>query len=229
MNRLRKLIILITISLSVYFIYQSTLNSSYHITSIGDNLSLGINSYGIKDYSYIDYIVDYKEQEKEKVIKNIEYSKKDQSIKNTLDLIKQTSNIKKELSTTNLLILTLGYNDLLYSLSIEENLNEEKRKKIIKEISKNYQELIQEIQKYYHEQIIVVGYFDTNKDDIELKKGIQELNEILKKNKNVTYIDTYNLLKEREKYFQNPKSYYPNQVAYKEIANKIIPKILEKQ
>ena len=228
MHRLRKLIFLLLLSSSVYFIYQTTHNATYHITSIGDGVSLGINSYGIQEYSYIDYLEEELQKKKENVISNKEYARKDQSIRNVLNLVKQTPNIKKELSSTNLLILTLGYNDLVYSLSIEENLTESKLKKIIEDIDKDYQELIKEIQKYYHEEIIVIGYFDTNSNSYYRKKGIKELNKVLQKSPNVTYIDTYSLLENRQKYFQNPNSYYPNRDAYKDISRKIIRKTLEK-
>ena len=49
MNKLIKLITLIILSLSVYLIYNKTNNSYYKITNIGDKLSTGITSYGIKE------------------------------------------------------------------------------------------------------------------------------------------------------------------------------------
>ena len=88
MNRITKLLILITISLSVYFIYNNTNNKTLKIMSIGDSYSLGINSYGIKDYGYIDYYKDLLEEENKEVIINTEYSKKDLSMKDLLLKIK---------------------------------------------------------------------------------------------------------------------------------------------
>ena len=227
MKRLIKLVVLLIISLSVIFIYNQTNNSSYTITSIGDKLSLGYNSYGIKEYSYIDFIKEEYEKEKDKVNINQEYSSTDQTIKNTLNIMKNTPNIKKVLSDSNLLIITLGYNDLLVSISMEEEMSPSKLNKILEEINKNYQELITEIKKYYHNNIVVVGYYSPNINDYYKEKGIQELNKILQNNQNIIYIDTNNLLKDREKYFQNPKSYYPNHYAYDSIAQKIIRKTLE--
>ena len=227
MKRLIKLVVLLIISLSVFFIYNQTINSSYTITSIGDKLSLGYNSYGIKEYSYIDFIKEGYEKEKDKVNINQEYSSIDQTIKNTLNIIKNTPNIKKVLSDSNLLIITLGYNDLLVSISMEEEMSPSKLNKILEEIDKNYQELITEIKKYYHNDIVVVGYYSPNINDYYKEKGIQELNKILQNNQNIIYIDTNNLLKDREIYFQNPKSYYPNHYAYDSIAQKIIRKTLE--
>ena len=136
MNRKVKLGILLLLSLSVYFIYFQTKDSSYTITSIGDNTSIGINSYGIKEYSYIDYLKEEYEKEKDKVVLNKQLNQKDQSIKETLKSLKNTPNIKRILYDTNILILTLGQNDLFYKISIEDNMNTQKLEKIVEDIDK---------------------------------------------------------------------------------------------
>ena len=228
MNRKIKLFILLILSMSVYFIYQKTKNSTYRITSIGDNISIGINSYGIKEYSYIDYYKDYIMKEKNKVLLNNKYSNQYITINSILEKIKNTQSIKKDLYDTNILILTIGYNDLVYNLSIDNNINEYKLNIILNKISKDYNNLINEIRKYYKEKIIVVGYYKANKEDVYLNIGLQRLNNILKNNEEIIYIDTYNLLNNNRKYFSNPKSIYPNRKGYIEISNKIIEKTLEK-
>ena len=222
MHRLIKLFSLLLISMSVYWIYQKTMNSYYQITSIGDQYSIGITSYGIIEYSYIDYIQEEIQKKKDKVETNKTYNQKDQSIKNIL-LIFQTPNIKKTLYDTNLLVLSLGYNDVITSLSIEEN----NTNQIMEEIENNYNQLIKEIRKYYHKDIVVLGYIEDDRYDSNQQIGIKQLNKILKKNKEVIYIDTNQLLKERNKYFSNPKNHFPNSKGYKRIAMKIIQKTLE--
>ncbi len=227
MNKLIKLISLIIISLSVYFIYNKTHNSTYRIINIGDKLSMGINSYGKKEDSYIDYYKRYLEQEKEKIIIDNTYSTKNQTIESVLQTIKNNPIIRKKIIDSNILFITLGYNDLIYSLSSEEEKNDKTLKKIINEINIKYKELIKEIRKYYHNNIIVVGYYTENNDQY-INKGIIELNNILKKeDDSIYYIDTYNTLKNRGNYFDNQKSYYPNKKGYYEITKKIISKTLE--
>lgn len=228
MKKVIKLIILIIISCSVYFIYQETKNSVINITNIGDNLSLGINSYGIKEYGYVDYYKDYLIRENQKVNIINSYAKKDLSITNLLDQIKNTPKIKKDLTESNLLILTIGYNDLTYKLSIEDNISKLKFDKIISSITDDYNKLITEIRKYYKKEIISVGYYKSNKDDYFLNKGIRELNKNISLNNETSYIDTYTLLSNREKYFSNPHMNYPNRLGYQAISMKIIRKTLEK-
>lgn len=227
MEKLLKLLFLILISLSVYFIYQKTRDSTYTITSIGDKLSLGINSYGIKEYSYIDYYKEYLENTKDNVIINRTYSSNKQTIKKVLTELEKSPSIKRVLTDTDILIITLGYNDLLEEISLTENITENKLNKIIEEIQEDYNNMIEEIKKYYHGEIIVIGYFESNTDNYYINKGIRKLNTILNKD-NITFINTYNLLKNREKLFSNPNSYYPNHKGYEAIFNEIVRKKLAK-
>ena len=200
MNKFIKLISLIIISLSVYIIYNKTNNSCYKITNIGDKLSLGVDNNSVEK-GYIDFYKEYIKREKKEVIIDNSYSNKNQTLNNTLLLIKNNSEIKRKIIDSNLIIITLGYNDLMYSINTEEKNDTVTMK-------------------------LVIGYYKNYNDD-HINKGIVELNKILEKNKNVYYIDTYNILNNREKYFNNPNSYYPNRRGHFEITKKIISKTLE--
>ena len=226
MKKIIKLLILIILSLSVYFIYQQTKNKTITIMAIGDGLSLGINSYGIEEYSYLNYYKDYLEEEN--IILSNNYSKKDLTIKETIEAIKNKASIKRDLREADKLFLNIGYNDLIFYLNLEDNITQPKYHKIISNIEKDFENLIKEITKYYKNEIIVIGYYKSNKDDIYIEKGILDLNNYLKNNHKITYIDTYHILENRNKYFSNPNSNYPNNYGYQRIATKIIEKTLEK-
>ena len=228
MKKLFKLLFLIFIILSVFFIYIKTKDSKYTILSLGDNLSLGIDSYGIKGPSYIDFYKNYILKKKETVIKNDQYSRKDLTINALLQELKENNNLKKDLSSANILILTVGYNDLIYKINLNENINSDILKKEVQEIQTDYLNLLKEIRKYYKNKIVVIGYFASNKTDYYINIGIKELNKTLQSAKNITYIDTYDLLKPKRKYFSNKNSYYPNLQGYLRISKKIIIKTLEK-
>lgn len=229
MSRKVKLLILIIISFSVYFIYQNNNTKDIKIVSLGDGLSLGINSYGIKEYSYIDYWKDSLEDKGIKVEINQEYSKKDLSIFQLLEVIKYNPKIKRDLTEAHYVILNLGYNDLLYKLSLDKKISVANFNYILKDIEKNYQELIKEIKKYYKKEIIVIGYYSYDKDNYYKIMGIRRLNQILCTEENIEYIDTYQLLADSKLYFSNPNSYYPNKKGYQKIAEQIITKTLEKK
>ena len=218
MNRPIKLLILIILSLSVYFIYQSTKKTNIQILSLGDGLSKGINSYTLAEYSHLNYYEDYLKSRNIEVNIISNYSDEDLTIHELLELIKNNNYIKRDLMESHLLFLTVGYNDLLYKLSLEEDISIPKLNIIIDEINTEYKELLTEIKKYYKNEIIVVGYPKSNKDDYYINLGIRKLNRILDTN---NYIDTYNILNNREKYFSNPNSFYPNRLGYEKIYEEI--------
>ena len=112
MKKIIKLLILIILSLSVYFIYQQTKNKTITIMAIGDGLSLGINSYGIEEYSYLNYYKDYLEEEN--IILSNNYSKKDLTIKETIETITNKASIKRDLREADKLFLNIGDNDLIF-------------------------------------------------------------------------------------------------------------------
>lgn len=218
MNRPIKLLILILLSLSVYFIYQKTKETNIKILSLGDSLSLGINSYTIKDYSHIDYYSEYLKNKNINVTVNYNYANEKLTIHELLEQVKTNNHLKKNLQESHILFITIGYNDLLYKMSLEEDMSISKLNNIVLEIEKEYKKLLKEINKYYKNEIIVVGYPKSNKDDYYINLGIRKLNRILDSN---NYIDTYNLLNNRNKYFSNPNSFYPNRYGYMKIYEEI--------
>ena len=227
MTRKTKLLILIVLSLSVYFIYKHNNNYDIKITTFGDGLALGINSYGIKDFGYIDYYKDYLLKQNSKVELNNDYWKEDLSIAELLEKVKTNPKIKRNLLESHLIILNLGYNDLTYKLALEDNVNYSILQKQLNKIEKDYNSLIMEIKKYYKNNIVVIGYYPLNSKDYYWNKGIIQLNNILTEPPNITYINTSELLSNNKKYFSNPNSHYPNKEAYQLIANEIIAKTLE--
>ena len=168
MNKPIKLLILIIISLSVYFIYNYT-NKTTKILVLGDNPNFTFSNIS--------------------VITNKKYALKNLSTKHLLEKIKLEREIKRDLMESHILILSIGYNDLIYDLSLEEDINNHHFNKITNSIEKDYNNLIKEIRKYYKNEIIIVGYPRVEKEDYYLNIGIRKLNKILKNNKEVIYID----------------------------------------
>lgn len=220
MSKLIKLLILILVSLSVNYIYKYTKNSSYIITNISDSISITSNT-----PNYIEYLKKEKQKEIRKVQVINKYTKTDQSMNQLLLYLENTPDIKRVLSDTDLLIINLGYNDLIYQLSILQVKDKNNMNKTLKQIAIKYDNLIREIQKYYHNEIIVIGYYE-NIEDTYINEGIKKLNKTLKTNSHVNYIDTYYLLSNKEKFLNNDRK-KPNSTGFKEISNKIISKTLE--
>ena len=178
MNRLIKLFILIILSLSVYFIYNYTNNSKIKILIIGDYLTDKLNKN--------KYLSKYESNHKNYII-NKNYIKKDLTINELLLLVKNTS-LKKELLESHILLLNIGYNDYLFKSLLKKNniINNNP----LEEEQIELEELLKEIRKYYKNTIYIIGYPNFNNNYLLTNK----VNTILKE-KDITYIDTYNLTK----------------------------------
>ena len=228
MSKSIKLIILILISTSVYFIYQNTNNKTIKILTLGDILSIEKDSSCLNNCSYLNVCKDYLVSEGHDVTLNNNYLKKDLTLKEIIQELKYNPTLKRDLKEAHILFITLGYNDLVSKLSLEENLNDKTFNEIIYSLKTDYNEIIKEIRKYYKNDIVVIGYYPSFKNGKYLNKGIRRLNSILESNIEVEYIDTYSLLNNHKEYFKN-NSYYPNIEGYKLIGNKIITEILAKK
>lgn len=221
MTKKIKLLILILLSLSVYFIYGRTKNTYMILTNIGDGLGIGVNSYGIEEYNAIEYYQDYLKSQKKEVVLHQNFSKKTLHTKELIEKIRTNPELKRELLETHILFLTIGYYDWIYASSTTEEKNEIFFQRWKQEFQKNYQELIQEIRKYYSHEIMAIGYYPRTKDPME-KEAILYINQVIQNQEEITYISTEFLLHQEEKYFWNPRSYYPNREGYKQISYKII-------
>ncbi len=181
MNKIIKLIILILLSLSVFYIYNDTKKSNRKILVLGDFLSKQNNN-------YLDYFNQIQLSNNRKITINKKYIQEDLTIHETLLLLKQPS-LKKDLLESHFLIINLGLNDYLYKITLKEkhitsnNPLEEEQIELTK--------LLKEIKKYYKNTILVIGYPKTeNKIDNIYRDRV---NTILKE-KEIIYLDTYHLI-----------------------------------
>lgn len=237
LSRKIKLLILIIMSLSVFFIYKVTNHNNINYTTLGDSLSYGKDCYGQIDYGYSDYIKDYLKETNKLKKYSKDYTKEDMTIDslyNTLLSEQKVSNkntkntLKMTLRDSDYLTMTIGLNDLLYKLSLTSDFTDENLNIIIKEIDTSFDNLITEIRKVYNREIFIIGYYDVEKDNKYLSKAIKKLNNVYKENAEVIYISTTELTENPNVFLPNPTSYYPNYKGYQLISNKIIAKIAKK-
>lgn len=232
-----KLLTIVLLSLSVFFIYKHTNYNNINYTVLGDSLSKGIDCYGRIDYGYSDYIKDYLQEINKLKTYSKKYTDENMTIEklyNTIITDKKMSqnitnnNIRDVLRDSNYITMTIGLNDLLYKLSMTNEFTEANLDIIIKEIDMSFALLIEEIRKVYNREIYIIGYYDVDANNKFFKSAIKKLNNIFKKNDNVTYISTYELSENRNVFLPNPSSYNPNYKGYKVISNKIINKMSKK-
>ncbi|MBR2828040.1 MAG: hypothetical protein IKE70_02260 [Bacilli bacterium] len=164
MNRLKKCMILLGMSLSVFFIYQKTYHSKIKLLVIGDYLSTSKNH-----NSYLDF---FEEKISNNIKINKKYIKENLTIHEVLLLIKNNSSLKKDLLESHILILNLGLNDYLYQSTLKKN--QMIKNNPIEEVEKELKELIAEIEKYYKETIYIIEYPKLDKTNKKINLILKE-------------------------------------------------------
>ena len=237
LSRKVKLLTLLLLCTSVFFIYEKTNYNNINYTALGDGFAQGIDCYGQVDYGYSDYIKDYlKENQK---LKNYskDYTSKDMTIEKLHNTIltnkivneeNKNLNIRSILRETDYLTISIGLNDLLYKLSLLNEINDASLNQVIEELEESFNELIREIKKVYSHDIYIIGYYESSKEDTFINKAINKLNTIYKNNNDVIYISTLSISQNRDVFLPNPSNYYPNYKGYQAISTKIINKISKK-
>ncbi len=224
-----KMIILHLITLiSIILISKKSTIHQLHYLSLGDGYSQGINSYGIIDYGYSDYLKDKLNRTNKLKFYTKDFSRKDISIKllqsniinnEIIVLNKQKIALKEELQNSDLITLSIGLNDLIYYLSLESDKNIRIIDKILQDTEESFESLIKEIRKYYKKDIYVIGY-PQQVEDYYLSLSIRKYNSFLANHKDLIYITPIN----NTKYYNNPKSNYPTKEGYQVLSNKIYKK-----
>lgn len=229
-----KLIVLILTCILVYFIYQN--NNHHNITyiSLGDGIAMGINSDGVKGYGYSDYLKDYLKNNHKlhKYYSNFSY----QDIRIN-DLYKdilinekdsEEENLKQALRESNLLTLSIGFNDLIYQSSLKEITTKKDSEIVISKIEQDLKKLLTEIKKYYKYDIYLIGYNNFYPQNSVDKKLLDELNlkyKELSTEFQINYIEVDDHINKNSGYFEARDSFYPTEEEYKEIYNKILREI----
>lgn len=227
-----KFIIFILIVLTIFLIYKGNHKNYITYLPLGDGYALGINSYNIVDYGYCDFIKDKLQKENKLKFYTKKYMAKDESIISlTATIIANKKieynnikyNIRQILRESDIVTLSIGLNDIIYQLSLEENIDENKLRLIINKITKDYNKLIKEIKKYYPKQIYIIGYPNLKTDNIYLNKAIYYLEKKLIDNKSIKYIKIKNIINQND--YKNPNSYYISNDGYQKIAKEVIKRL----
>lgn len=232
-----KFLIFVLVCLTIFLIYKINNHHNINYTALGDGFALGTDAYGQVDYGYSDYVKDYLavENKLNQYIKTFSTKEtsinslyQDIAINKRITLDNREINIKHTLRESNILTLSIGLNDLIYQLSITQNITDRTIDEIILNIEKDFNRLIQEIKKYYMQDIYVVGYYNIYPENKLYEKAIRKLNKIYQNNEDVIYIDTYTLFENNEEYLPNFFNYYPSREGNEAISKLVIEKITKK-
>lgn len=180
---LKKILVISILMLLVFLIYLSTVDKKIYYLTLGNKENFNItssekNEYGNEVKRYLK-----KKDLLEKYIDN--YANNDQRITDLINDIKDNKQIKinnkvqtlkNALIKSDLVTISIGYNELQSNLLIKNKTSSEIYN-YIDELIVDYDNLFNLMREYCKEDIILIGYYT---DDIKYQKYVNELNRQVK-------------------------------------------------
>lgn len=233
---MKKIIIPILIIFLTFAIYKANDDNLIDYMSIGDSMTLGINSYGNTSFGYNNYIKNYLDNNNLLHQYNNYFSMQDYTISElNKDIINNKTvlysdknySIKKELREADIITLSIGMDYLVSTINYGGDIeNLDQMYPIIDEMTKEMNELIKNIKRYSSAEIILIGYYNPyNNYTKNLNKLFAYINDkysTISKNNNIKYIDIYEKISNNKNYLPNNKDYHLTTKGYLEIANNVI-------
>ena len=234
---MKKIIVIVVILLSIFFIYLNTIDKKVYYLALGDSIAAGVNASGTDNYGYSDYIKTYLENRDllETYINEFAVSgyrsidlKRDIEDNKKLTINDKNITLKNALIKADIVTLSIGANDFFYYL----NANYTDVYDHINESLNDVENLFRLVREYCKEDIIVVGYYTP----FEEHEKIDTMDEIIKfANKKLEelcneydmyFVDVFELFKENP-YLPNPNDIHPSIEGYEAISKEII-KVIDK-
>ena len=208
---MKKIILILFLFLSCYVIYNITDGKEKEIFVLGDETIRNVyledkckthnNYYTNPDYRTIDLI-------------NLIKDNKEISISN------EEISIHRLLNNTDILVLSIGMNDLYYKLS-KDNKN---IYTYLNDMIKNMNLLLKEINHYKYQKVLVLGYYSINPKHNDIITYINYKLSKLVKEYNYEYIELNNILKNNLNFYENPNNFTLNSLGSSEISKIIVEK-----
>ena len=236
---MKKILCLLIIFILVYTIYYFNHTDKITYVSIGDSLSVGIDSNGNTNYGYSNYLSNYLKDKNLLKSYNNYFSTSGTRIVDLENKLETNWTIKKDgkslslkkcLREADLVTLSVGMDDILTSLTLStvsvENLSNKEITTIVEKTIKELDTLFKELRKYAKEDIIFIGFYNPLEEETLIIERLYTYlitkTKTLCKTYDIEYLDIYNLFKKNKNYIDNPTNIYPTTEVYQMIATKII-------
>lgn len=223
---MKKIIFILILFLSCYIIYNLTVDSKYYYLSIGDYLSYGVNSYGLKENGYSFYVKNYLEREDELKYFNDSFTDNNYRIIDLINMVKYNEekvingkklNINQLLKKADIITLSAGMNDLYYKL----NVNDDNIYNYMNGLISDMDELLNYIDRFNHNKVFVLGYYNVGVEQEYINYINVKLKYIVEK-RNFIYIDLSNIFDNNPIYFNKKGVFVPNNEGYLKISKIIV-------
>lgn len=220
---MKKVLFILILFLSCYFIYNKTIDNKVYYLTIGDSLSKGTNEYGVIGYGYNDYVKDYLSQNNKLEGFNKTFTDNDYRI---IDVIKALEynetedgySLNRLIKKADIITISLGMNELYYKLEK----NSQNIYTYIDNMINNYDRILTYINKFHHEKVFILGYYNTLGENNDIfTYANYKLKEICNKH-NFNYINLDNIFTNNPIYFPKKDNFIPNTKGYEKISQIIV-------
>ena len=207
MKKIIILLFLFLLCISCYYIYKITEDKELDIVAIGDNIAAN---------PYLDNL-------------NHDFVDEDYHINDLLNTIiynqekvvsEKTISIHQLLNNTDILIISIGMNDIYYKL----NDNSYEIYTHLNDIIDKYDKILKEVSKYNYKQVFILNYYNTTNKHQDLFTYINYKLHKLANNYHYTYVDIAKVLNNKEEYYQHNNQYSLNNKGYCQIFNILVEK-----
>ena len=135
-----------------------------------------------------------------------------------VDIDNKTESIHKLLKESDIVIISIGMNDIYYKL----NDNTKEIYSYVNDIINNYNIILKEISKYDNKYVFILGYYNiTNKNNDIFTYVNYKLKNIVN-NYHYTYLDLNKILYNNKNYYQKSNVFYLNNAGYEQIYKLIV-------
>ena len=228
---MKKIISILILFLSCYFIYNLTIDNELYYLSIGDGIAKGITNEGnVSVYNYADSIKDYLTSKNKLKGFNNSFVNKDYRITDLLRIIKYKEeivvnndhiSINELLKKADIVTISLGMNELYYKILVDNN----NIYSYIDGMLSDMELLLKEVDRYNHKKVIVLGYYNTTNNNKDIFNYINyKLKNIVNK-RGFEFVDVDKIINNNTNYFTNNTNFYLNNEGHQKISQIIVEKI----
>ena len=228
---MKKIISILILFLSCYFIYNLTIDNELFYLSIGDGIAKGITDEGnVSEYNYTDSINNYLTSKNKLKGFNNSFVDKDYRITDLLRIIKYKEeivvdndhiSINELLKKADIVTISLGMNELYYKILVDNN----NIYSYIDGMLSDMELLLKEVDRYNHKKVIVLGYYNTTNNNKDIFNYVNyKLKNIVNK-RGFEFVDVDKIINNNTNYFTNNTNFYLNNGGYQKISQIIVEKI----
>lgn len=219
---MKKIILILILFLSIWFIYNNTVDDKIDYLVLGNDLSIGDDNYSL-------YVKDYLDNKNILGNYNTSFVDLDLRITDLINKIKyndsvvinnKTIGINMLLKNADIITISIGMNELYYKLSI----NNENIYTYMKDMVNDLDILLNLINRYNHKKVFVINYYNINKYNKDIFNYLNYYLKSLCKKEDFEYVDVSEVLDNNIINYENSSNFYLNKHGNRKISEFIIAK-----